>query len=94
MKTKLLKKVRKRFEIFYVETPPNVDCLVRDYYNALNCQPFYLLKDNFCPLVTSNVNLSKEEVINTMMNIIRRDYSKGRKRYDIGKRSKVWYNQK
>lgn len=92
MKTKLLKRVRKRYVIEKIITPPNVSCLVRDYYETYNC-PFYILKDNddnwrFVP------SLDLSLLQNRLMSWIFSDYSSKRKKYKKGNREVIWYNNK
>ena len=72
MKTKLLKKCRKRFSIEYIESPPNYDCLLVDYFNCFK-QPYYLFGDLnyglYEPFKT------KEEAYNEMSNRIFKSYA-------------------
>lgn len=89
MKTKLLKIIRKRFSIEYIESPPNCDCLIRDYFETYK-QPYYLLCDK---LSLSNSFKTKEEAIERMKLRIFNDYAyKFPKRREY-KHSKIWWDE-
>lgn len=92
MKTKLLKKVRKRFVINKIITPPNVDCLVRDFWKEFK-EPFYLLEDN-CTDFRVHASIDENKCKEKLKKWIFNDYSNQRKSYRLGKREKVWYNKR
>lgn len=46
MKTKLLRKVRKRFEVYYCDNPPYMSVIYRMLFKVNNGNPFYFVSDN------------------------------------------------
>lgn len=91
MKTRLLKKVRRRYEIIKIITPPNVDCLIRDWWQTYN-RPFYIIKDEEDSWRTWCSD-DKNKLMETLKEWILSDYGHNRKSYRIGKREKIWHNQ-
>jgi hypothetical protein len=92
MKTKLLRKVRRRYVIEMVITPPNVPCLMREYYTTYN-KPFYILIDR-CDDWRSIPSLDLTLLQDKLMSWIFSDYGSARKRYRKGERELIWHNNK
>ena len=92
MKTKLLKKVRKRFEIIRVDRVDDPD----HYYNKLDLDlnpgyPCYLLFDNDDPdVLFLNVSKDYEYIYERLRERITKVYYKKFKKHVI-KTQKVWY---
>ena len=84
MKTKLLKKIRKRFSVVYY---PKIDS---------SCKYRLIDKQDTQIYTMSHVKFwceSKDECLSSMMYIIRREYEKySCKKSNINKCKKVWHN--
>lgn len=89
MKTKLLKIIRKRFSIEYIESPPNYDCLIRDYFETYK-QPYYLLMDY---LSVSYPFKTKEEAFEEMTLRIFNDYAYKFPKRRTYKHNKIWWDE-
>ena len=89
MKTRLLKKVRKRFQILEITKVNDISIW---HYSSTSEYPYYIVIDNENTFATTK-NLNFDDAINYLMYIIRKNYfqysKKSRTEY-----KKVWYNEK
>lgn len=92
MKVKLLKKVRKRFSIEKITSPPNRESLLLDYWKIYN-SPFYILRDennSWRCLPNREIAPLKELLIKWIFS----DYSDERNHYKPANKVKVWWTGK
>lgn len=97
MKTKLLKKVRKRYSIERIDfvndrfISDNPSSMIT-YYAQQKKYPIYRLIDNIG--YDGYVSIDYSVVYNDLLKSIRRDYSHGKQsREIIIKKSKIWWNK-
>lgn len=88
MRTKLLKIIRKRFSIEYIESPPNCDCFIRDCFRIFK-QPFYLLRDS--ERSSKPCKTEKEAFEELKLRIFYSYADKFPKRREY-KHNKIWWN--
>lgn len=90
MKTKLLKKVRKRFSIVrYDELPSNPDIIFR-YYKKLYGLPFYVIFNGDDDVTCRNNYI---DAVDALIEIVVNNYSE-QFRHSNGKTKKVWWTNK
>lgn len=91
MKTKLLKIIRKRYEINYVTNITNVNHI---FYNKDNLIPYYELKDNKGNHIFDTYHRTKESALSMLSKWIKEDYQHKIKGNGIVVSVKVWWVKK
>jgi len=92
MKTKLLKKIRRRFEIFEIsELPSNANEFFIDYERRWGL-PFYQLKDKNNSFLLGQIVVFRtfHDAKDEILKIVLREYSE-KFRHRDGMITKVWY---
>ena len=89
MKTKLLKKIRKRFEIHEITfVDPNDDTVIGDMYREYKTLPLYYLIDNGEDYnLLGGIYKTKDGAQNRLRYAIRRTYGKNKRTKSV----KVWH---